>query len=219
MASSLVSLRCGDLRASLGHGDVVGRLADAALFIDDPRVSELHAYVSHREAGPVLLALRGALQVDGIAVREVVLEEGMEIELCPGVCVTVASIDGDASAHPVPSPPTQGRATSSPLRLVTRFDSVCIAPLVGEPLVLAGLSARLITELVACGSAAHWAVLAQELWSDERDPAVLRPRWDKVLASLRRKLREAGLREDLVTSVSGQVQLVLHPHDSVDAEG
>jgi len=217
MDAPFVELRCAGRTTILGAGGLVGRLARAELCLDDPRVSELHAYVSLRGGRLALLALRGALSVEGIAVSEVLLEPDLSVELCPGLSLEVARVAQAVDAVAGGSvTPTQGRAAEQPLRLTLCYDSASIAPVVGPPVVLAGLSARLLSELALCGGAARWEVIAAELWSDLDDLAVLRPRWDKQLSMLRRKLRDAGLRDDLIQSLGGQVQLVLLPHDSLE---
>lgn len=68
----------------LDPGGLVGRLRAADLRIDDPRVSEAHAYVSLRDGVLKLLALRGGLAVRGRLVREVTLATGLEITLAKG---------------------------------------------------------------------------------------------------------------------------------------
>jgi hypothetical protein len=73
-------------------GDLIGRLPSAAVFLDDERVSEAHALVSLRGADLKILSLRGRLIVDGKAMTEAVLEEGMVIEPAPGLELTVASV-------------------------------------------------------------------------------------------------------------------------------
>ncbi|MEQ1564360.1 MAG: FHA domain-containing protein [Myxococcota bacterium] len=65
----------------LAPGDLVGRLRSAALRIDDPNVSEVHAYVSLRDGALQLLALRGSLAVGGKVVREVTLTPGLRVAL------------------------------------------------------------------------------------------------------------------------------------------
>lgn len=80
-----VVLACGSgPGVRMGPGDLVGRLRSADLRIDDPRVSEAHAYVSLREDSLRLLALRGGLAVDGRLVREVSLARGLRILLAKG---------------------------------------------------------------------------------------------------------------------------------------
>lgn len=85
-------------------GDIVGRLASASLYLDDPRISEAHAYLSLRGGRLVLLGLRGRLGVDGHVVREVALHEGAEVQLARDVVVRferlvlpswVLAIEGD----------------------------------------------------------------------------------------------------------------------------
>ncbi|HMV66767.1 MAG TPA: hypothetical protein PKA64_07945, partial [Myxococcota bacterium] len=79
-------------RHTLLHGDLIGRLWSAALRLDDPRVSEAHAMVSHRGREMKLLALRGRFQADGLPTTEVSVHPGMEITLAPGLVLTVAAV-------------------------------------------------------------------------------------------------------------------------------
>ncbi len=76
----------------VASGDLIGRLPSAAVFLDDERVSEAHALVSLRGADLKILSLRGRLVVDGKAMTEAVLEEGMVIEPAPGLELTVADV-------------------------------------------------------------------------------------------------------------------------------
>ena len=76
----------------MAPGALVGRLRGAQLRIDDPRVSEAHAYVSLREGELRLLALRGGLAVNGRLVREVCLTKGMQITLAKGEPPIVLSV-------------------------------------------------------------------------------------------------------------------------------
>lgn len=78
--------------ATLGHGDLVGRLASAALPLPDGRVSEAHAMVSLRDGGLVLLSLRGQLSVDGRVVQQVPLSPGLRVSLAPEVTLEVAEV-------------------------------------------------------------------------------------------------------------------------------
>lgn len=77
---------------SLGHGALIGRVACAALQIDDVRVSEAHAMVSLRGGGLELLALRRRFDVDGKACAEVTLRPGLRIDLAPGVSLDVVDV-------------------------------------------------------------------------------------------------------------------------------
>lgn len=76
-------------------GDLVGRLRSAALRIDDPRISEAHAYVSLRDGSLMLLALRGGMAMGGRLHREIGLQRGAVITLAkgdPAVTLTVVDV-------------------------------------------------------------------------------------------------------------------------------
>lgn len=286
----------------LGPGDLIGRLATAALCIDDARVSEAHAMISLRGGELHLLGLRGLFVVDGPPVQEVTLREGLEIQLAPGLALEVLEIElpdhvlaiegdelprqvltgasslvatprlalvgryrDDAEAHlwnrgngwrirlrgePArdllpgdrfsvggqqitavevaldragPQRTRVDGALSPPLRIVASYDTVHIhrAGALGAtpeaPLTLDGIAARIISELVAVQGPAAWEVLAGEIWPDEDDRVQLRRKWDVSLARLRRKLRQASVRPDLIRAGgTGQVELLLYPGDAVD---
>ena len=73
-------------------GDVIGRLASAAMPLDDARVSEAHAMISLREGEIRLIALRGLFAVDGHPVSEVSLRPGLEILLAQDLAIEVVEI-------------------------------------------------------------------------------------------------------------------------------
>lgn len=102
---------------------------------------------------------------------------------------------------------------ADPIRLVTRFDSVHIQREGRPVLVLTGIQARICTELAQCSAPLDWYDLASRIW--EPNPRhVLRKRWDVHQYRLRRRLRDAGVRTDLVRSDGdGLVELVLGPRD------
>ncbi len=77
----------------LGSGDIVGRHRNAALCLDDPRISEMHAAVSLRRGGLWLLALRGGLRVAGLPAREVRVEPGLRVEVAPGLELIVDHVE------------------------------------------------------------------------------------------------------------------------------
>ncbi len=108
-------------------------------------------------------------------------------------------------------------ATSTPLSFIAWFDTVEIHR-DGHPAVtISGVGARLLSELVAFDGPVEWAVAAREVWTDSIEPDELRHRWDVTLARLRAKLREAGVRADLIRSTgAGLVQLVRYPADRFD---
>lgn len=78
--------------AELGHGDVIGRLWNAALHLDDARISEAHALVSLRGGELKLLALRGRFAVDQQPRSEVTLVAGMEVLLARGFALRVEAV-------------------------------------------------------------------------------------------------------------------------------
>lgn len=82
----------------LNPGDVIGRMASAALRVDDPRVSEAHALVSLRGERLVLLALRGALLRNGKPQSAIELVAGNEIVLAAGLSLKVLRVQLPATA-------------------------------------------------------------------------------------------------------------------------
>lgn len=105
----------------------------------------------------------------------------------------------------------------TPLSVVANFDTVHVHRQGEVVLVLGGVPARIISELVAMGGPTHWSVLAAQIWPREPDAEVVRSRLDVNMSRLRRKLREARVRTDLVhTDGSGQIELLLYPHDIVE---
>lgn len=112
--------------------------------------------------------------------------------------------------------PTSGAGYQEPLRIVARFDAAHIHRGEALALVLAGLPARILSELAAAQVPVDWDTLAESLWRDTADRETLRRRWDVVMARLRRKLRGAGVPVDLVrSSGNGLVELVLRHGDVV----
>ena len=64
---------------------------------------------------------------------------------------------------------------------------------------------------------ANWEVVAQEIWKDQSARHQLRHKWDVTISRLRRKLRDARVRPDLIHSDgTGAFQLLLHPDDTVE---
>ncbi|MCA9494394.1 MAG: FHA domain-containing protein [Myxococcales bacterium] len=105
------------------------------------------------------------------------------------------------------------------LRLVIRFTSVHVHRAGRPPVALAGVTARILTELARFASPVPWDWVAREVWGPlDRD--LLRTRWDRNLRTLRRKLREIHVRPDLVFADGrGNVELVLGPDDRVVDDG
>lgn len=291
-----VCLRTADGRLHhLGQGDVIGRTRTAALVLDDPRVSEAHAFVSLRRGQFYLLSLRRLVAVAGAPQSEVKLRPGLDIELADGVVLRVEAVElpgrvlaieteqlgrrvlGQVSSLYGGAPPRvvgrfdpgapahlwclgeAWRATvagetrevgdgdelavgdtrfrlrlvevaaaglgstevaggvTPPLRIIAHYDTVEIHVPSRPPLSFGGVGARILSELVAFDGPVSWAVVAGEVWPDQRDNPLLRHRWDVALGRLRGKLRGAGVRGDLIRSDGvGTLQIVLYPHDTVE---
>lgn len=104
-----------------------------------------------------------------------------------------------------------------PIRMVAWFDTVHLHRGQGAPLVLTGLQARLLSELVSVGAPVAWEEVAAVLWPTITDRAQVRRRWDVCLTRLRERLRDGGVRPDLLRSTGvGLIELVLHPGDVVE---
>ncbi len=102
---------------------------------------------------------------------------------------------------------------SQPLQLVVEHATARIVRHGLPDVVLQGLPARLLTELVAFDGPVLWNVLAGELWPDGGS----RKQLDMVVVRLRQRLREHRVRTDLVNaSGTGWYQLLLQAGDSVD---
>lgn len=105
----------------------------------------------------------------------------------------------------------------APLRIETHYDAVHIHRERQPTVSLSGHAARLITELGAAGTSLPWEALASALWKDPIHRDHLRSRFDAVLARTRRRLRQEGLRTDLLSSDgAGNLCLLLRPGDAVD---
>lgn len=103
-----------------------------------------------------------------------------------------------------------------PLRLVARYDTVHLQVEGTTVVALEGVAARILSELVLMAGPVHWQVLAGEVWRDGEDRHKLRRRIDVGLTRLRKQLRDAGVRTDLVrTTGTGHLELVLHDDDEV----
>jgi len=111
--------------------------------------------------------------------------------------------------------PTRVAATRS-LRVVANFDTVHVHRAQAEPLVVGGVQARIVSELVALDGPVAWTVLVDLVWPRETERALLRTRLDVHLSRLRRKLRAADIRPDLVRSDgAGNIELLLYPGDEI----
>lgn len=111
---------------------------------------------------------------------------------------------------------------AAPLRVVASFDTVHIhrggsTGAGGAPLVLTGQLARVLSELATLRTPVAWTELAAAQWPAIEDRDLLRRRWDVLLVRLRERLREGGVRPDLVQSTGvGLVEIVLQDGDVVE---
>ena len=105
----------------------------------------------------------------------------------------------------------------SPLRIVDLYDTVHIYREGRPPLSISGLGAQMVSELAQVQKPVSWEAIARSLWPDERDRKVLRGRWDVALGRLRHRLREGGIRADLLRSDGlGNFELLLHEGDVLE---
>ena len=75
-----------------GHGDFIGRLAGAAIHIDDARVSEAHAMVSLRGDELWLLGLRGRFAVDNRPADKVLLRQDLTVYLARDLPLVIEDV-------------------------------------------------------------------------------------------------------------------------------
>lgn len=129
-----------DAAVPVGHGEFIGRLASAALRIDDGRISEAHAMVSLRGRKLHLLGLRGRFRVRSKVCADVVLEEGLAIEFASGVTWVCTAIEMPTSV------------------LALQFgDGPPIVP-TGTTSVFAGPPVRISPDFVADADAIIWSL-------------------------------------------------------------
>ncbi len=201
---------------------IVGRSPQAAIRVDDPRVSTVHAELSWRAEGFVLIARGGRLAVGGRAVREVALIEGLEVALAPHLAIRVSRLEsGEAPVIP----PTAGRER---LGVVLGVDDVKVfLQGVDTPLAhLTGVQARIVGALARRrGCASAWDAIAALAWPEDAairgtaawtdvDERRLRNRWDQQLVTIRRQL-EVVRSGQFLNLHQGVVELALRPGDDV----
>lgn len=218
MAHVVFELKDGSL-CRMEHGDQIGRSPRAALTVDDRRVSEAHAQISQRGSGLTLLALRGEVWLDGEPVRESRLRMGQTYELPGGHTLFVADVDhhtGTLAAE------ATERLDDPPLEIVAQFETVTLSGGgLTEPVVLTGLKALVLIELIRAGEPVHWHRLARRIWPIERGQSVeehkesVRARWYQLTARIRQQLLRAGLERPLVLANAGILVLATLPEDSV----
>ena len=125
-------------------------------------------------------------------------------DLAAAVCSLAAA---DLRRHPSRArPPRRTGGVHAPIHVIACFDTVELHRDGESTVVLGGLSAQLISELVAFAGPVSWVTVARALWPRDDEEGSLRRRWDVALARLRSRLRAERLRPDLVhADGSGQV--------------
>jgi hypothetical protein len=182
--------------------------ADDGLRMEVGYVPDALAHVSSSTDGWVLRTSAG--DVRDLTEGTVVVVDGVEIE--------AIQVDVGAPLSTLHAPPA-----SPPLRIVARHDTVHVHP-IGAPdrpsAVLTGISARIVSELVAFGSPVPWSMVAREIWGEVDNERLLRQNWDRNMRSLRARLRSVGVRDDLVRPDGhGNTELFLLPDDEIVDEG
>lgn len=138
-------------------------------------------------------------------------------QLNAGDVLEVAGMKVAAVSIPLAEASSQATVGGAlPVHIVANFDTAKVQQ--GQAMALvAGVPARLLCELVALAGPASWDVLASEIWGNDVDREQLRTRFDMGLSRLRKRLKQAGIRPDLVmTSGTGLVELVLRSGDVVE---
>ncbi len=112
------------------------------------------------------------------------------------------------------SAPTVARG----LTIVGRYDTAHVLRKGREPVLLNGQPAKLLTDLGQMATAVPWDSLAKQYWP-RRNELYRRKSFDRIVQRIRRKLREHGVRTDLVRATGrGSYELFLLPYDRFDDE-
>lgn len=141
--------------------------------------------------------------------------------LTPGERFSVGSHDFELAALPASELDDQQTADRGvfemALELRLYFDTVHVVADTGQVAVLDGAAARVVSELAEIGAPIAWQELAAVVWDKPVDGGA-RHRWDQLMVRLRTKLRQAGIRTDLVRAThGGLVELLLGPRDRIKA--
>ena len=195
------------------QGDGLPRtvLSGVCSIVVDPRPSVQQGYVRGAAARMWPGPDGWTVEVPGSPPRPLEAGQAIEAEGLRARAVAVALSEAEVGAT------RRSGGLQSPLRLVARYDSVHLHRDGRPPVVLSGLAARLVSELVAMDGPVPWDVLACQLWPRVDDKHVRRRRLDLTLSRLRRRLADAGVRRDLLRSDgAGHVELVLDADDTVE---
>jgi hypothetical protein len=147
-------------------------------------------------------------------------KDGTEVGLTPGTATDldgwrIACVMAPLSTWDAGETAADGRH-DDPLTVTINYDVVHVRGASGAAASFDGLLARLISEVACVGTPVAWEGIAETLWPDESDAAVLRGRWDQATSRIRRKLRAAGLRGDVLRSRAGLVEVALGPRDILE---
>ncbi|RME20254.1 MAG: FHA domain-containing protein [Deltaproteobacteria bacterium] len=144
------------------------------------------------------------------------LRQGDRLHLPTGTLVVreLQLCDGGTS-------PTRDSGRRGPaLRVVSRHETLHIHREDGVFFAIGGIPARIVSELSEYGVPVRWTMVADRIWPDVAEESTLRANWDRHVKRLRRKLRAAGLRDDLVRADGrGNVELFLMPGDELLDQG
>lgn len=146
---------------------------------------------------------------DGPA-REVVAGDDVEV-LGRVFCILAIPI-----AELTRAPTENSSEVGVPLHLILNYDTVHV---IAGPhrITFDGIGARILSELASVRAPIAWQEIAKLIWGrDAVSEEVLRERWDSSIGRLRRKLKEARLRDLVHATRSGHVELVLGPGDTLE---
>lgn len=108
-------------------------------------------------------------------------------------------------------------AMHPPLHMVVRYDTVHIHRATEPAVAVDGILARILSELATIGLPVSWEAIAREVWPEDDDLVALRRKWDTSVARLRKKLRDARIRADLIRADgTGNFELFLQRDDKVE---
>lgn len=201
------------------------RRPDAVLAIESPTLGRraLPGLTSLSAGPPLTLATRFEPEAqahvwwngDGWRAR---IGRGAPRSIAPGDSLKIGSEEVRFVMVGIENSATTTGGLDTPLRIIAWYDGVEIHRASRPVVTLGGVGARIFSELVAVGGPAEWSIVAREVWKGETlDAHELRHRWDVSLARLRTRLRDAGIRADLLRSDgSGYVQIVTTPQDVVE---
>jgi hypothetical protein len=147
--------------------------------------------------------------------------DGAAAQVTVGQRVTVGDYTFTLTALPIGLasrvPTEDSEEVGGPLHLILKYATVHI---IAGPrrVLLTGNSARIICELASTKVPMKWQEIGRELWPhDFEDSKVMRERWDSCVARLRRKLKVARIRPDVLRATGqGLIELMLTQADTVE---